>query len=185
MQGQALRCRNRRQSDKCPSVTAYLLILTSFSTFSVSCCLFLSRMSSLFGRVRGCRSAFGLLCLPRQSNARALATSRPQLRQPISVAASSSERTRGKLSDQNLEKAVRQVHHDGIVIVQDAIETELLDKLNDRMVADALSLRSRGKDSPFNYNQGNLQQDAPPVKEFFYPQIFLSQSRRASPRFPS
>ncbi len=99
--------------------------------------------------------------------------------QPISVLASLTERTRGKLSEQNLEIAVRQVHHDGLVVVQNAIDIDLLDKLNNRMVADAMALRSRGKDSPFNYNQGNLQQDAPPVKEFFHPEIFLSKFRLA------
>lgn len=97
---------------------------------------------------------------------------------PVSVRASLEERTRGRLSEQNLEIAVRQVRHDGLVVVQNAIDTEILDQLNRRMVADALELRSRGSDSPFNYNQGNLQQDAPPVKEFFHPEIFLSR------RFP-
>jgi hypothetical protein len=92
-----------------------------------------------------------------------------------------SERSQGKLSEQNLETAVRQIHHDGLVVIQNAIDTTLLENLNARMVADALKLRSKGKDTPFNYNPGNLQQDAPPVKEFFHPEIFLSQYEGSLP----
>ena len=75
----------------------------------------------------------------------------------------------------NLEIGVRQIHLDGLVVIQNAIDAAKLEKLNKRMIADALKLRSRGKDTPFNYNPGNLQQDAPPVKEFFEPEIFLSR----------
>ncbi|KAM0326315.1 hypothetical protein ACHAQA_006915 [Verticillium albo-atrum] len=42
------------------------------------------------------------------------------------------------------------------------------------MVDDARVLQARGEDGPFNYNQGNLQQDAPPVAEFFFPSIFTN-----------
>jgi hypothetical protein len=44
------------------------------------------------------------------------------------------------------------------------------------MVEDARVLQSMGDNGPFNYNQGNLQQDAPPVAEFFYPSIFTSKT---------
>ncbi|EXJ67645.1 uncharacterized protein A1O5_08991 [Cladophialophora psammophila CBS 110553] len=105
---------------------------------------------------------------------RAFSTSVPLLAQPVSVYATLAERDQGKLNEQNLERAVRQVRHDGLVIVQNAIDTDLLNKLNKKMVKDALELRSRGENSPFNYNQGNLQQDAPPVREYFQPEIFLN-----------
>ena len=36
------------------------------------------------------------------------------------------------------------------------------------------TLQARGKDMPFNYNVGNIQQDAPPVKSFFHNSVFLN-----------
>lgn len=107
---------------------------------------------------------------------RAFSSFQPLRAEPVSVRASFTEKTQGRLDERNLEKAVRSVLHDGLVIVQDAVDTDIVDKLNKKMVADALKLRARGKDGPFNYNQGNLQQDAPPVKEHFHPDIFLSKS---------
>ena len=139
-------------------------------------------MPTLYCRFRSCH---GSVCrVPKliQQNIRALSTSKQLAAQPTNIRTSFTERTQGKLSEQNLEIAVRQVHHDGLVVIQNAIDTDLLDKLNSRMVADAIALRSRGKDSPFNYNTGNLQQDAPPVKEFFHPEIFLSKSGNTSYR---
>ena len=140
----------------------------------------LHRMSVHCTGFRGChRSMHRVPNFIHQTKIRALSTSKPLMAQPAVVRASFTERARGKLSQQKLQIAVRQIHHDGLVVIQDAVNTDLLDKLNDRMVADALDLRSRGKDSPFNYNPGNLQQDAPPVKEFFHPEIFLSLSELA------
>jgi hypothetical protein len=59
-------------------------------------------------------------------------------------------------------------------VIENVIDGDVIDKLNEKMVADARYLLSKGERSPFNYNKGNLQQDAPPVKEYFYPEIFLS-----------
>ncbi|KAJ9632027.1 hypothetical protein H2203_000428 [Taxawa tesnikishii (nom. ined.)] len=42
------------------------------------------------------------------------------------------------------------------------------------MVSDARTLQAKGKDGPFNYNIGNLQQDAPPVLSYFHPSIFMN-----------
>ena len=97
---------------------------------------------------------------------------------PVSIKASPQEVRTGKLSERNLETAVRHVLQDGLVVVENAIDHEVLDKLNEKMVQDAITLRSRGDDSPFNYNKGNLQQDAPPVREFFDPSIFLSKTSK-------
>lgn len=91
-----------------------------------------------------------------------------------SIKASKEEVRRGRLSEKNLETAVRHLYHDGLVVVEDVIEHSVLDHLNEKMVQDALLLSGRGEKSPFNYNKGNLQQDAPPVKEYFEPSIFLS-----------
>jgi ectoine hydroxylase-related dioxygenase (phytanoyl-CoA dioxygenase family) len=101
---------------------------------------------------------------------------------PVSIKASVEERQKGKLSERNLEIAVRSVLKDGLVVVENAIDHQVLDELNKKMVADAMVLRDRGDNSPFNYNKGNLQQDAPPVRKYFDPSIFLSKQPSACRR---
>lgn len=95
--------------------------------------------------------------------------------QVASIQPSAAEVRDGKLSERNLETAVRHVLQDGLVVVENAVEHGILDRLNAKMVADAAVLRDMKDKSPYNYNKGNLQQDAPPVKEFFAPEIFLSE----------
>lgn len=95
---------------------------------------------------------------------------------PFVIKPSSQEIKNKALGARNLEAAVRHVHRDGLVVVEDVVPHDHLDHLNKKMVQDARTLQSRGKDGPSNYNQGNLQQDAPPVAEFFYPSIFISTS---------
>jgi hypothetical protein len=80
-----------------------------------------------------------------------------------------------KLSERNLETAVRHVLADGLVVVEDVVDHARIDELNEKMVQDAISLRELGENSPYNYNRGNLQQDAPPVSRFFSPDIFMSK----------
>lgn len=101
-------------------------------------------------------------------------TARPKRGQPMVVKPSSDEIANTKLNARNLEIAVRHVHRDGLVVIEDAIPHSDLDVLNTKMVEDARTLQARGEDGPFNYNLGNLQQDAPPVAKYFKPSIFTS-----------
>lgn len=80
-----------------------------------------------------------------------------------------------RLDSRNLEKAVRHMYNDGLVVIEDVVPHEHLDHLNIRMKQDAETLLARGDKSPFNYNKGNIQQDAPPVANFFHPAIFTSK----------
>ncbi|KAF4981257.1 hypothetical protein FZEAL_2883 [Fusarium zealandicum] len=80
-----------------------------------------------------------------------------------------------KLGSRNLEKAVRHMHKNGLVVVEDAVPHGHLDLLNKKMVEDAHILQARGDKGPFNYNKGNIQQDAPPVAEYFLPSIFTNR----------
>ncbi|KAI1841045.1 hypothetical protein JX266_012764 [Neoarthrinium moseri] len=100
----------------------------------------------------------------------------PHQRQPspFTVRPSTEEIRNSSLDARNLEHAVRAIHQDGIVVVEDVVPHEVLDSLNHKMVEDARELQARGKDGPFNYNQGNLQQDAPPTVEYFHPSIFIN-----------
>lgn len=74
---------------------------------------------------------------------------------PLMIRPSRDELSHGRLTSRNLEKAVRSLHEDGLVVIENAIPHEDLDHLNMKMVQDALHLQSRGKDMPFNYNAGN------------------------------
>lgn len=70
---------------------------------------------------------------------------------------------------------MRSLHQDGLVVVENAIPHDCLDRLNEKMVADAYILQAKKEDGPFNYNPGNIQQDAPPVRKHFDPRIFMSE----------
>ena len=93
---------------------------------------------------------------------------------PYTVDPSSDEISTGRLGERNLEKAIRSLHEDGLVVVSNVIPHEHLDHLNEKMTKDARFLQARGKDMPFNYNIGNIQQDPPPIKSYFHNSIFLN-----------
>ncbi|KAI6366849.1 hypothetical protein MCOR25_005065 [Pyricularia grisea] len=95
--------------------------------------------------------------------------------EPVVIKPSAVEIKNNILSSRNLELAVRHLHADGLVVVEDAVPHADLDALNAKMVPDARYLQSLGEDGPFNYNQGNLQQDPPPVAEYFFPSIFTNK----------
>lgn len=95
---------------------------------------------------------------------------------PHIVKPSLAEQQAKKLNARNLEQAVRHIHRDGLVVVEDVVPLADLEHLNQKMVQDARALQARGEDGPFNYNLGNLQQDAPPVAEFFSTDVFTSMS---------
>jgi hypothetical protein len=92
---------------------------------------------------------------------------------PVSIIPSSAELKSGALSQRNLEIAVRGLSRDGLIVLENMVDHATLDRLNVKMVADAYELQAR-KDSPFNYNKGNIQQDPPLTKEWFSEEIFTS-----------
>lgn len=75
---------------------------------------------------------------------------------PAIIKPSRDEVLSGGLGPRNLEAAVRSIHLDGLVVVENVIPHQKLDHLNTKMTTDARNLQARGKDSPFNYNVGNL-----------------------------
>lgn len=95
-----------------------------------------------------------------------------------SIKASHEEVQQGRLNERNLELAVRHLYEDGLVVVENVIDHDVLDHLNHKMVEDAMLLSGRGENSPFNYNKSNIQQDAPPIREYFDPSIFFSEHPR-------
>ncbi|KAM0748325.1 hypothetical protein T439DRAFT_304717 [Meredithblackwellia eburnea MCA 4105] len=84
------------------------------------------------------------------------------------------ERSAGKLSPRNQQTALEALHRDGLLMLEDMVDHDHLDKLNVRMIEDAYTLRDR-KDSPYNYNRGNIQQDPPAEPELFFSDIFYNK----------
>ncbi|GAB1522403.1 hypothetical protein RhiTH_005520 [Rhizoctonia solani] len=110
---------------------------------------------------------FGLL------HARKFATAvntAPKLR---SLTPSASERAAGRFGPANLLLALEALHQDGIVEITDVVNENHLDALNERMIPDAYTLRDM-RESPYNYNRGNIQQDPPPEPSLFFRDIFLN-----------
>jgi hypothetical protein len=60
------------------------------------------------------------------------------------------------------------------VVIEDVVSHEDIDRLNAVMVRDAHRLMARGKDGPFNYNLGNLQQSPPYDPDVFARNIFVN-----------
>ncbi|KAF2263303.1 phytanoyl-CoA dioxygenase family protein [Lojkania enalia] len=92
---------------------------------------------------------------------------------PISITPSLSELQSGNLSQQNLEIAIRTLQRDGLIVLKDLIQHDVLDKLNNKMVKDAYELQSK-ENSPYNYNKGNIQQDPLLTDEWFEDSVFLN-----------
>ena len=93
---------------------------------------------------------------------------------PIAIPVTASEVNNAELSQRNLEIATRALQRDGLVVLEDMVPHHILDKLNVKMVEDAYELQSR-KDSPFNYNRGNIQQDPLLTPEYFSDEIYISK----------
>jgi hypothetical protein len=93
---------------------------------------------------------------------------------PISIVPSPAELKDGRLDQRNLEIAVRALARDGLVVLEDLVDHATLDRLNVKMVEDAYELQGR-KNSPFNYNKGNIQQDPPMTGEWFSDSIYTSK----------
>lgn len=95
---------------------------------------------------------------------------------PTSIRPSNDEIQEGRLSSRHLEVAIRSLHRDGLVVVENVVPHDSLNRLNKKMVEDAYTLQNKKGDSPYNYNPGNIQQDAPPIWEYFDKNIFMSES---------
>jgi hypothetical protein len=79
-----------------------------------------------------------------------------------------------RLSQRHTQTALEAFNRDGLVVIEDVVSHEDIDRLNDVMVRDAHRLMARGKDGPFNYNLGNLQQSPPYDPDVFKRNIFVN-----------
>ncbi len=112
-----------------------------------------------------------VLTVQRRTFATIIATAPQQQVRIQSIRPSSSERAQGKLSRRHKQTALEALHHDGVVVLENAIDPAILDRLNERMSHDTRTLIDRGTDGPSNYNLGNLQQSPPYELASFSPSI--------------
>lgn len=105
----------------------------------------------------------------------------PQTPTPTSIPVSDAEVKSGYLSQRNLEIAVRALYMDGLVVLENLVSDHALDTLEKLMIKDAYDLQGR-KDSPYNYNKGNIQQDPLLTPEYFFDDVYLSKPK-ASPLY--
>jgi len=91
----------------------------------------------------------------------------------IKIAATPEELQRGKLDPDRQAAAVRALNEDGIVILEDVIDLDHIAILRERAFEDAQRLIER-KDTPFNWNSGNLQQDPAPFPPYLFRDVLAN-----------
>ena len=82
-----------------------------------------------------------------------MATTRSSI-SPIHITPSAKELHEGKLSPQNIERALYALHFDGLVVVENVIDQAYLNVLNRAMVTDTVHLASVGEEESPYRSQG-------------------------------
>ncbi|WVQ95841.1 hypothetical protein IAU59_002940 [Kwoniella sp. CBS 9459] len=97
---------------------------------------------------------------------------------PVIIPLSDEERISGQMADDHLFNAIDALFNDGVVVLQNAIDVEVIDKLNDKMLQDTQSILN-GSVKGIHWNQGedkgNVSQVPPILKEYMFPQIYANK----------
>jgi len=70
---------------------------------------------------------------------------------PVIISLTNEERDSGVMSDKKLYDAIEAFFNDGLVVVENAIDTVIIDKLNERMLQDTTKLLNGGGEVHFKY----------------------------------
>lgn len=79
------------------------------------------------------------------------------------------------LDSPDLPKAIQALRDEGIVVLENAVDTEHIGTLRDRWLADIPLLMAR-PDKPFNWNPGNMQQDPPPFAPYLFRDLLVNDA---------
>lgn len=79
----------------------------------------------------------------------------------------------GRMSAAHVERAVRALRTDGVVVLADVIDPDHVRVLRDKMLADVERFLAR-PDAPFNWNTGNVQQDPPPHPPYLFRDVMVN-----------
>lgn len=78
---------------------------------------------------------------------------------PVSIVLTDEERDSGVMSDKKLYDAIEAFFTDGLVVVENAIDVALIDKLNERMLKDTAKLLSGQGEVHFKYVEPHCARD--------------------------
>ncbi|WWC89879.1 uncharacterized protein L201_004807 [Kwoniella dendrophila CBS 6074] len=93
---------------------------------------------------------------------------------PIIIPLSDEERTTGRMAPKNLFDAVDALFKDGLVVLQNAIDVEVIDKLNEKMKEDTAAIMNGSVKVHWNQGEdkGNVSQVPPILEEYMFQQIY-------------
>ncbi|KAK4943108.1 hypothetical protein LTR10_017307 [Elasticomyces elasticus] len=91
------------------------------------------------------------------------------------VRLTSEELAAKKIGSHNLQKAVEGLHRDGLIVLENAVSVEILDKLNARMVPEAKTLFAKeATHRNFGPKTGNIQQEPVAEKDYIFQDILAN-----------
>lgn len=91
----------------------------------------------------------------------------------VSLDITPAERQSGQMTPEHRADAVGALESDGFVVLNDIVELGHIAALRDRMLADLEQILAR-KDTPYNFNTGNIQQEPPPHPPFLFRDVLLN-----------
>ena len=80
----------------------------------------------------------------------------------------------GRITPEHLAVATRALRDDGIVVLNDVVSPDHIGGLREKMLQDLPAFLAR-TDAPFNFNTGNVQQEAPPFAPYLYKDVLLNE----------
>ncbi|KAH8169821.1 phytanoyl-CoA dioxygenase (PhyH) domain-containing protein [Sarocladium implicatum] len=89
---------------------------------------------------------------------------------PVSIKLTDEERDSGVMSDKKLYDAIEAFFTDGLVVVENAIDVAIIDKLNERMLKDTEKLLSGQGEVHFNHLNENAA-----TKEWLFPEVYANK----------
>ncbi|CAK7239462.1 MAG: hypothetical protein STHCBS139747_000893 [Sporothrix thermara] len=115
-----------------------------------------------------------------------MAQDAPILDAPKTIVLTDEERDSGVMSDTKLYDAIEAFFTDGLVVVENAIDVAIIDKLNTRMLQDTQKLLAGQGHVHFNHLNvsagtkgaavgGNLSQVPPIEKEYLFPEVYANK----------
>lgn len=109
------------------------------------------------------------------ASTRSSAATPPPSSSVTSITLSPAELSSKRLTSHHLQASLEALHRDGILILNNAVSTDHIDKLNQRMVPEALALHARSTTHHnFGHGTGNIQQDAVLDPAFVYEDIIAN-----------
>ncbi|WWD01249.1 hypothetical protein V866_008191 [Kwoniella sp. B9012] len=87
------------------------------------------------------------------------------------------ERVSGNIANDHLFDAVDALFNDGVVVLENAIDVEVIDKLNEKMKSDTEKIMSGSVKVHWNQGEdkGNVSQVPPILEEYLFPQIYANK----------